>query len=821
MTVLAALAAFAPTAAADEGIGKGWRILFDDTFMEEPTTDSVFNARLDGGAFRLGDVPTDAADDWMVIQLCNSDAEASTGVRMTLESTDSVFGQIRAVNNAGTAIVAPITNQTAAQTINSGACGTFFFAVNLTNSGSIGKHPMRFDLVWSRATPGADSLNDVAIEMYVSSVFDAVDAVPDSHILPRLTETAGPNGFFLGSQTYQTGTIALVNSLGSTIEDLSVTLNSLPTGWAASGGRTVAYDTTTANAGVADLMWRIDVTGAPAPGPQDVGFSASYKRSPNTATERTISETGLTTKTTLDFTPILLAELPTAVSISQGEFTTFNVRFKNAGNVAFKDLTVQPAADGPAGDYFFSGSARYENDDATRPGSITIPDLAVGATSENVQVTVSHGLLLPAGTHRLAFRWNAWWFDDGATVRDLVPAPVATGSMWMRSGGFMTDHDATPTTPEVGRLYSDNNFNGVSDAGDGILTTEWPGAFVDVTATDPSGPTVLATTPALATGDVTNIPLVVTLTNVEHFALLETEALLQVGPGTPFFAPGNKTATALRMNGAPFTLGAAPAAGGGGAASAVTFTVDLNAAWWQAGSVAPGSFDVGLLLSGTNADSGTRFTNAAVPFRLELVGFGPNVLPSVSANGPIQAGKEFTMTVKLTNTGDDVARNIEVTLTAPARGVALLDQFFAAHRNVSLRMGDFGASTYADMVLAEALAERALSSPGGRIVVLSVDRIAPGESKDVVFTLVADPNVIPGATYNEMVGVRFADSQAARTVTKGPYVFVLLAGGDVRAVVLSDPNADTGGLLSSPGPGAVMAAAVAAVAGVMVLRRRR
>lgn len=806
--MIAGFAALAPQVAADEDIAATWQIDFVDAIMEEPVTDTVVNAKVGGAPFYLGDI-----DAVVRIPLCNRHtADAAANVALTLASTDSVFTQIRQLAPAN--VGAPNSATTGTQGIAAGACANFDFRVNLSATGSIGRHPMTFTVSYERpaATTGAPALTSIPFDVYVSSIFDPIgtDALLDKHDLPRLLETtAGGNGFFLAARNWQPAMMAITN-FGGAIKDTTITLGTFgAAGVAATEGKTAAVDPATAGGGLVDNMWRLDVTGTPNPGVYDVAFSSVYKRDLDTSTERTITEQGTSTKFVIDYTPILLAELPAAVTMQQGDFSTFNVRFRNAGNVPLNDLFAEPAADGPAGDFFFAGTSHYENDDATQQRRASLGDLAVGGVSGDVAVTVSHVLLLPGGVHRIAFRWNGWLFDTGATE---------VASNWYRVGGFMTDADAAPKTPEVGRLFRDVNENGIFDAGDGLVPGEWPGAFVEVAAHDPA-PSVFATTGALTTADVTSIPVAVTLANSERFAWLETTPRLKVGPGTPFLAPGNSSQTSLLPTVGPFTIGAV---GAGDATKVATFITDLNVAWWKTNSVDPGSFDATVLFSATNADTGARTSDAPLVFKVELVGFGPNVLPSVSSNEPILPGKTFKLTMTLQNTGDDVARNIEATLTVPTRTTAVLDNFFAAHRNVSLRMTDFGAGTYQDMVMAEALAERALSSPGGRIVVVTVERLEPGESTTVVFELVADPNIVPGATYPEMVGVKFADSQAARTFTKGPYVFILTAGGDaVKAIVVGGVTAETGGLLSSPGPGVMLVAFGSIGVAAIALRRRK
>jgi hypothetical protein len=601
-----------------------------------------------------------------------------------------------------------------------------------------------------------------------------------------------------------------------------VTLGRFSVGGVSASNGVTSFNLGTMTAGTTvSPQVRLNVAGGPSlvAGTYNALVTDSYNRTvspsgdPQNPVVERITETGIESTFSIAPTPILTAKLVGPTQLATNQFTQTTVQFVNTGNVALQGVNVTPTPLPGAGSFWFAGMGHYEGGAATAPPALYIGTLAPGASSAPEAVNLSHRLQMPPGTQRLPFGWNGWEYFAGANETTTTSQEV--GVQWIPGVGA--------GAPQVGQLYSDQDNNGqFNSPPDFVLSASpWPAAFVDIPVTEPGGPSLLVTAGTIGTAHTTSVLVPLTFRNNEKIPIGDIDPSLMVGPGTPFLAPGASSATLVHPTIAPGSA-VAPFSLAPGAVATVTFLVNLNTAWWQSGSVGPGTFLAMVMVNSTDTDSGVRTVSQGIPVNIEFVGFGPNLLPTATTNSNIVPGQPFTMNITINNSGDDVARNIEVAITAPAETLDLLNNFFNPGRNVSLHMSDFGAADFNDMVLAQAQAQRALSSPTPKVVHIHIDRLGPGQSETVEFTFVADSNLIPGVTYMENLVMTYSGSQVPGPFTKGPLSVVLqpLHGS---GVVLSGET-QSGFRLPVPGPSVPLelgAAAVAAIGLGLVARSRR
>jgi hypothetical protein len=625
--------------------------------------------------------------------------------------------------------------------------------------------------------PDSDTFN---FDIYVSSVFDydSGSAAWDEHDdLPYIDETDSDDEFEAGV-TMQEGEFFEDNWAGFTISDVEATVSSLPTGITLSGG----YDTAinpgpiAANGGNLYLYWRFDVASNVAPGFYDINIAFQYVRDD---TGETITENARPSGLYVDFTPRLTARLANPVTINQNDLeATMEVIFTNAGNVPLNDLTVRVV---PDGDWLDIAFHHYENDDDVFELEVSIGDLAVGADSAGQSVMVAANMMLPNGSHRVPFAWSAWVFEDGST---------GSASRWVMNGGEMYNHDGISATPEVERLYIDNNENRRYDGGDSTVESAWDGAFVDFGVLDDNGLTWTAviwdTVEAGEDGEVRFTTLEIEIYNFELVDYKDLVVEMAVGPDTPFLNPlvdQHSSTTPIMMDANSDTTI------DGEDYAYIYFTVDVNAAWWQDNSLAPETYTVDLTVAATNDDDETRIEDVNIPAVVNIDGFGPELFASLVSYTKIKPGETFDLSITITNFGDDIAREVDAYLTADfVRGWSIVDQFTTSigayggsgdgpsigdaswgwedewgaytqfNRTHDIRPGEIGVESVPQIVELNDWIQRRETPPQGIILWLHLDRLEPGQTHTFQFEMVSDVNMVEGMVYYEVLELYYVDS---------------------------------------------------------------
>jgi hypothetical protein len=622
-------------------------------------------------------------------------------------------------------------------------------------------------------TPRTDTF---LFDIYISSVFDQDNSATARDIhddLPDIDETDSDDEFEAGV-IMQEGRFREDNWAGFDISDVEGTISGLPTGVTLAGGFDTAVNPgpITANGGDLNLYWRFDVASDVAPGIYQMDLAFEYVRDDN---GETINELARTTELTVDFTPRLTARLVDDVTINQNDLqATMEVIFTNDGNVDLNDLWVRVT---PDGDWLDVAFHHYENDDDVYETQVALGDLLVGADSAAQSVMIATNMMLPNGSHRVPFAWSAWIFEDGST---------GDASQWVMNGGEMYNHDSNTQTPEVERLYEDNNENRRYNGGDTTLESEWDGAFVDFNVLDTNGLTweavIWDTVEAGVDGEVRFTTLEVTIYNMEMVNYKDLVVEMAVGPSTPFLNPivdMHASTTPIMMDANSDTeIDSQDDA-------TIYFTVDVNSAWWQENSLPPETYTIDLTVDATNDDDETRIEDVILPAVVNIDGFGPELFASMVSTDKITPGESFTLTVTITNYGDDIAREVDAYLRADfVSGWQIVDDFTSSissygeeiisgstydsynwSRGNNIRPGEIGVDNVPQIVELHDWITRRETPPQGVILWMHRDRLGPGETWTVTFEMISDVNMVEGMVYYEVLELYYVDSNGE---TYGP-----------------------------------------------------
>ncbi len=787
--VVTAMIAMVSTVTADYDIGGDLMLEYDNNY-QEPSAAPPDNVALiynwdpvNGRPYYLGD-----QDAWIMIGIVNEDtSDTADNVEVTMTSSDGILLNIEAQDaNLGSTYTLPGNIPT------SGGIGYAFFMFNIDTSGTIGTHGIGFQISYERGGSPEPTRNP-NVYIYISSIFDNPGS-PDEHEgWPDIDETDSDVEFEADIEM-QEGTIELTNYAPYTISDITGTLSTTfsPTGPQIQGGSSYAGAVEpgpVAQFNNFDFYWRFNIPQDTDPGRYTTSLRTEYFRQ---GTDETINEAAQNIDLIVDFTARLTARLESSVTIDQNDLSaTLSVIFTNEGNVELTTIVIQPDPDMDWLDIKFH---HYENDDDTYSMEYNLATLAVTASSSSQEVLIATNMMLPNGTHRVPFRWSAWYFEDGST---------GTASRWVQIGGFMWDSDGNDMTPEEELLYEDVNENGMMDGGDFPLEIDWDGVFVDFDVNDANGLTWTAVLDdeieagrddMFTDADVTYVEITFEIYNAELVDYKDLVVEMTIGPGTPFFDPANHAATSLMMDASSDTTilddGYAD----------IDFTVDVNMAWWQANSqdpnyLLPETYMVDLIVDATNNHDEVRVENVVIPAQVNVNGFGPELFANMVTKTTITPGETFTLTISIMNYGDDIAREVDAYLRADwVTGWSIVDQFVTSissyggagnqpigdatwgwgnswsgysqfNRTNNIKPGDIGVESVPQIVELNDWITRRESPPQGVLLWLHIDRLEPGVSYNFTFEMVSDVNMVEGMVYYKTLDLYFVDSNGE---TYGP-----------------------------------------------------
>ncbi len=477
----------------------------------------------------------------------------------------------------------------------------------------------------------------------------------------------------------------------------------------------------------------------------------------------------------VNFTPRIEATIDDEVNIDQGTTeVTFEVTFENTGNVPLSDVYIGLIAD----DYFMIQAVdHYEYGDDVRHVAVPLGDLSVSGEGsyESMEFTIGLHRYLQDGLHKLMFRWDGWYYNDGST---------GEATQYLHVG---VDWDLE-VSPNVALLYEvvedDHRYN--PDEGDIQMERPWDGpyAFLTVTsiAIDISGTAERIE----LLGDITYVQLDVTLHNHELVDFKDLMVQLEAGEDTPFYNPVDPTLGYVEMD--PLSGDYLPADG----TVEIFFNVDINTDFVQQRlSERSHAYVINVTITrAINVDTNEELSDFSIPISGELKGLGPRLaVEGRLEDNDIQPGEIFTLTYNITNHGDDTARDTWVTMRPELydnENWSIVDGFIRAFATSSERykflmdideeewevmmeeetskntshmeMDLFGVESGEDLVDLHLYLEGALSAPRPHIWTLYVGEIGPGESISVSFNMVSSKHMQVGQPYQETIEIQSMDS---------------------------------------------------------------
>ena len=390
--------------------------------------------------------------------------------------------------------------------------------------------------------------------------------------------------------------------------------------------------------------------------------------------------------------------------------STMNITFSftNTGNVNLTNLRVQLD---PTEDYFtipkevirYEGGRPIYKDDW-----VTIGNISVGQTvSKVIKIIIdSH---LPAGEHKVMFDFMAdfengtvqssWRYEDS-------PHDGSSAHYMPRWNVNSTYYNYQPDDSETGHTGAYVMFDVVGDTFD--MEMNPPGGWSVTTASLISGENALK----------------FSVENNEAHTYRDLSFSISTNSSSPFMNLKDEAAAWSDSYNVPSLRG--------GGSCSISLNVKV-----RPGTLA-GYYDVPIKVTATDVAGGNTVENEVMTHIL-ITGSGANpVITSISA-GDIKAGKTFTVTVNVKNTGDDVARNLQVRLAV---------QNLMGSSDIALLSG-------APMV----------------------DRLAPGENTTLQFTFMASSHMKGGNTYPIDATITYDNMYLGDAATQTQQIGVQSSGG--------------------------------------------
>jgi len=422
----------------------------------------------------------------------------------------------------------------------------------------------------------------------------------------------------------------------------------------------------------------------------------------------------------IDFIVSNLAMLTASITtgtIAQGTVTTvMALTFTNTGTVDL--LGTRVWIDDVSNDFFFTVADHWEGAGTVTFGWLELGNIAVGGIA-TANMDVGINLYIPEGKHKLMFGFSAKYMDpDTLTYKD-------TDAWW--------DWLTIQNVPKV-------NMDGTIITLDPDTSTV-EGTFVWITITDTVLDVMLTSLVTLTTGGRT-LDNALQL-NVQNLGNIDyTNMVLQIETNTaasPFTNVVNPTAAL--SEGAPIT-GTLWAGSTRGAIIQVTLKPDTDL----------GVYMIPVTINAVNMNMG-EVISTVVNARITIRGIGPQIEVTTVTPEKIKPGEAFTLTLVLTNVGDDTARNLVLN--------SLPNLFENDETTIN---GNYAV-------------------PQANALPLYLDDIAPGATLTVEIPMQSNSDMSDGHVYSMLFSLDYVDSLGEGPATETIAVTVKSAGngGSVMA----------------------------------------
>jgi hypothetical protein len=459
---------------------------------------------------------------------------------------------------------------------------------------------------------------------------------------------------------------------------------------------------------------------------------------------------------------------------------TIEVEFENTAPFDMMNIDVMLAIGGN----YFAKFSHYDIDTQGKTDDILTHNESFLASGDTFNVTfVINGIdrLTPTGWHHLPINFLYDFYE--------LPGFLSSyGIVWMDDGTKF-------------RGYIDENANGVKDASDDtelIKEFNFDGGYLNIEIIEDNLLDVIAVQDTTVPGGeqldlgnkLRNINVEIDLTSREYVNFTQLEVYLETIAPAP--VPWGTGYVQILEN--PITLDSTrikgvfmnPANDGltrMGGINTVNFDVNLL----DSDSIADGGvFTFNMTIIATNEDTNLRSTYT-IPVDIRVMPVDPILMISnvetITDDGDneINPGEEFDLRITLENVGDDVAREIYVTLSNDwyeddpfflvdafvtsisayemsdyNSDCASCDTSSSLYKRVpnSTHLKDLGITSTTDIVDSE----RVLMSPAATVSRLYIEEIQPGTTAYVTFNMRADTHMQKGKAYEETVILEFRDS---------------------------------------------------------------
>ncbi len=396
----------------------------------------------------------------------------------------------------------------------------------------------------------------------------------------------------------------------------------------------------------------------------------------------------------IDFIVGQLAMLEVTVSvdtIEQGtSLVTWALTFENVGTVDLYGIKCQLDDDSDA--FTYMPADHWEDDGTVSYAWLELGDIAIGDTT-TASMEVGVDLYIPEGEHKVMFTFWGMYEDPDANIFMNTVVDWTMGAVEhiprvnMGAGAFTLD----PETSTVG------------------------GPFIWITVTDTTMDLMLTSQNTLSLGGrIVDNGLQLAVQNFGNIDFGNVVLQIETNSATSPFLNVIDPAADFSEEAMLGTLWA-------GSTEFVTLRVDL------APGVESGVHSVPVTITGVNMDMGAAMTTT-LDARVTISGVGPKLEITTVSPGEIKNGADFTLTLTITNNGDDVARNVR--LTMPNIGVA---------GETNEINGDIAAP------IADALP-------------IYIADLAPGESVEVEIEMKANKDMSSGHVYLMTFATAYTDS---------------------------------------------------------------
>jgi len=385
-------------------------------------------------------------------------------------------------------------------------------------------------------------------------------------------------------------------------------------------------------------------------------------------------------------------------SIEQGTTTIIlNLTITNTGTVDLFDIKIyiDPASDA----FTFVPADHWEDAETVSTAGVDVGDLVVGGSVMR-DMPVGVNMYIPEGLHKIMFGFDGIYYDPDAQT-------YQTTNCWWQN--------APPYYPTVQMGMTTHHLTAGTSTIDGPfiwITVTDAAQTMEISITQNAGFTSVSLYNQLA-----DQSLGLDLFNYGSVDYVNVVIQVHTGAASELFLNVVNSEASLSEEVIVGNLWA-------GNDDTVSVPVTLKA------DAVPGVYSIPVTLTGIDNDMG-EFITSTVYARVTIYGVGAVLEVTSVSPETFKPGTDFTLTLTITNNGDDAARNVELNMATGG-----LDDFALLTGGNSDLDGDLAAPTPAALPI-------------------SISDIAPGESITVDILMICNPDIADGHVFSIPLSVNY------------------------------------------------------------------